>query len=228
MKPAPFCFLPKRRFTGPYRSVIVVAVLLVLLSAVDGRAHRITVFAWVEGENVHVSGKFGGGRPAVDSQVEVFGSEGQKLLEGRTDDAGELVFPLPASREITVVLNAGSGHRAEWTIPASEIQAATGSLPEPRPPAEPPAASSREVIGAPDSPARETTGHGMLGPEQVEKIVEQALDKKLKPVLRMIAESRESQNDFRDIVGGVGYLVGLAGIAAYFLSRKNRNADHDG
>jgi nickel transport protein len=230
MKPVPFRFQPKQRSIGSYRWAAVVMLLLLFFPAGNAWAHRVTVFAWIEGENVYVSGKFGGGRQAIDSPVEVFEPGGEKLLEGKTDADGEFVFPLPAAREIKVVLNAGSGHRAEWTITAEELKEATGAPPEIRPAAkeiEEPAAPSPEVVDTQNAPVREMTAPTGMDPEQIEKIIEKALDKKLKPVFRMIAESRDPEKDFRDIVGGIGYLVGLAGMAAYFLSRKNRNSHND-
>ena len=56
-------------------------------------------------------------------------------------------------------------------------------------------------------------------PEQLEK----ALDKKMKPVLKMLAESRATGPGISDILGGIGYIIGLVGIAAYFHSRKKKD-----
>jgi nickel transport protein len=36
----------------------------------------------------------------------------------------------------------------------------------------------------------------------------------------MLAETRQSGPGFRDIVGGIGYILGLVGIAAYVHSRR--------
>ena len=48
------------------------------------------------------------------------------------------------------------------------------------------------------------------------------LDKKLKPVLKMLAESRNQGPEIRDIFGGIGYILGLVGLGAYIHYRKKR------
>ena len=51
-----------RRRSG--RSLFFAAALLLLLAA-QPLAHNVTVFAWVEGDTVHVESKFSGGRRPV-------------------------------------------------------------------------------------------------------------------------------------------------------------------
>jgi nickel transport protein len=48
------------------------------------------------------------------------------------------------------------------------------------------------------------------------------LDKKLAPVKEMILKSQEQKPRLQDIMGGVGYIIGLAGIVAYMSSRKKK------
>ena len=60
----------------------------------------------------------------------------------------------------------------------------------------------------------------MLTRADVESIVNRALDSRLSPITRMLAASVESGPTLRDIIGGLGWLLGLCGIAAYFRSRK--------
>jgi nickel transport protein len=55
---------------------------------------------------------------------------------------------------------------------------------------------------------------------EIEAVVEKALDKKLKPVLKMLAESADNGPTIRDIIGGIGYIIGLVGMAAYLRYRK--------
>lgn len=49
-------------------------------------AHRVNVFAWAEGNTVHVEGKFPGGRKVKNGQVVVLDADDHKLLDGRTDN----------------------------------------------------------------------------------------------------------------------------------------------
>ena len=46
------------------------------------------------------------------------------------------------------------------------------------------------------------------------------LDSRLSPVKRQLAEMRTDEPGMREIVGGMGLFVGLAGLALYFRSRQ--------
>ena len=53
-------------------------------------------------------------------------------------------------------------------------------------------------------------------PAGIDQAIEKALDKKLAPVLRMLAEMHEQKVRLTDVLGGIGYIIGLVGVAAYF------------
>ena len=183
-------------------------------------AHGVVVFAWIEGDTVHVESKFSGGRRVNGGSVVVEDKQGNRLLSGTTDDQGEFDFTVPAATDLKIVLSAGAGHRGEWSISAAEIEAAAGA-PDSGPgggypaavakTASPPAGTSAEKNRA-DAPAAD------LG--AIESVVERVIDRKLEPVLRMMAESRQAGPDLKDILGGLGYIMGLIGVAAYVHSRK--------
>jgi nickel transport protein len=59
--------------------------------------------------------------------------------------------------------------------------------------------------------------------KEIQSIIEDTMDEKLKPIMREIIEIKKSQEDRispTEIIGGIGYIIGIFGIAAYFLSRK--------
>lgn len=183
-----------------------VAMALVFLASSTCHAHRVTIFAWVDGETVYTESKFGAGQKVQKGNVLVLDEAGNELLAGKTDSNGEFSFPVPQKKALKIVLNAGMGHQAEWFIPASEI---TDINPIPAG-AEPVAADSAEteVAGAKDSATK------------IERIMEKVLDRKLKPLNRMLADMQQPGPSFRDIVGGIGYILGLMGIAAWFRYQK--------
>ena len=69
-------------------TMALVLTLVFMALAPSALAHKVNVFAWVEGDTVHVEGYFAGNKKAQDSLVEVFDSTGEKLLDGRTDQQG--------------------------------------------------------------------------------------------------------------------------------------------
>jgi nickel transport protein len=57
-------------------------------------------------------------------------------------------------------------------------------------------------------------------PAGIDQVIEKALDKKLAPIMRTLAEMQEQKIRLTDVLGGLGYIFGLVGVAAYFKSKK--------
>lgn len=164
-------------------------------------AHRVMVFAYLEGEKVHVEGYFADGKKARDSLVEVFAKDGAKVLEGRTDENGLFTFPAPALPAIRIVLTASMGHRVECILDGAGDTLVPGGI-------------KKETSGAALPPAE-----GAVIEDRIRAIVSEELDRKLAPLAREVALLRERRTSLADIIGGIGYIVGLAGLFMYFKVR---------
>jgi nickel transport protein len=186
-------------------------------------AHGVNVFAWVEGDTVYVESKFSGGRKVNSGKIIVTDSQGTELLTGTTNDEGEFSFKIPRKTELKIVLLAGAGHRAEWVIPASEMDLSdkkTAPYEEKTAKNEPPGSSKAKI----ETDAAENTQLlSGLTQKDLQAAVEEAVEKKLKPLMKMLAESKQRGPTAKDIFGGIGYIIGLVGIAAYIHSRKKKN-----
>jgi len=191
----------------------IVLLIVIIGISTPAIAHKTTIFAWVEGDTVYTQSKFGGGRKAKHAIVEIYDAEGDKLLEGKTDENGEFSFKLPKKAELKVVLLAGTGHRGEWSIPLEEIVGGDAN-PDSRLQSQ---ASQTE---------KEPSHHELpsISPADIQEAVEKALDKKLKPILNQLTKFRQKETETKatDIVGGIGYILGLVGIGAYFNYRKKK------
>jgi len=179
-------------------------------------AHKVTVFAWVEDDTVHTESKFSGGRHAKNSEIVVFGTEENELVRGLTDDQGAFSFKIPQKTSLRVVLKAGMGHQAEWMIPAEEVG---GDAPAKQNTEPAPASVSLPAVKSPDPPAL-TEALPQISKADIRMAVEEALDKKLTPLMKMLRASQEQKPSLTDILGGIGYIIGLIGIAAYFNSKR--------
>ena len=186
-------------------SALGIIASLTLTSKVWG--HKVNVFAWVEGDMVFVEGYFPGGKKAQNSLVEVYNSTGAKLLEGRTNQKGEFSFKIPRKEELKIVLTAGMGHKNDFTITADDLGGSEPSSDEAVP-------KAREKVAASSS----TTAD--MG--QLQVIIDQALDRKLEPVIKLIRRTRKEGPGVTEIIGGIGYIFGLFGLVMYFKSKKER------
>jgi nickel transport protein len=182
------------------------ALLLLLLLASPAAAHRVRLFAWAEGDRILGETEFSGGRPAQRAPVQVLTADGRELLRVETDDAGHFAFAIPAEARqqrinLRLVLEGGAGHRAEWPLSAADY---LGGQP----------AAVAEPATAPGTPASSSPDEARLA-----QLVEQAVERQLGPLRRQLAKDQQAQR-LQDIIGGIGYLLGLAGLVAWFRSRR--------
>ena len=196
--------------TGKCRQFVFLTACLFTLCLLwpsQAMAHRVNVFAWVEGDTVYTESKFSGGRLVNGGEVHVYDLKGNELLSGKTNAQGEFSFKIPKKTAMKIVLQAGMGHRGDWTIPLSEID---------------PQQSGSEPAVSTEAP-KETSKREVVTPsvdlDQMRHALDQSLDRRLSPVLKRLAEAQDKGPSFRDILGGIGYIFGLLGLAAYMHFR---------
>ncbi len=189
-----------------------------LLWGTAAQAHKVTVFAWVEGDMIHTESKFSGAKLVKNGKIEVYDPAGNKILEGNTDERGYFAFPVPKAQKLKVVLTAGMGHSNHWVVTADELGAADAasnsgtSAPE----AQSTAPTSPVPAAAPPSSPDASSQPG-LDAAALERIINRALDHKLAPLKAQLAEQPFG---LRDLVAGFGYILGLMGLASYMHYRK--------
>jgi nickel transport protein len=203
---------------------LILLATLVLPS--PGLAHRVTVFAWVDGDTVRTTSQFSRSNKVHSGLIEVMdAATGELLVSGRTNDQGEFSFEIPPAvrtrgMDLRVALKAGEGHAGEWIVPATEYIAQNGPAPVQQPNMQTPPKSAETSGQAAASPA--VTQPPSADIQAIEQAVERALDRKLAPVTRMLAEQMQAGPSATEIVGGIGWLMGLAGLGAWFAARKKK------
>jgi nickel transport protein len=209
----------RRRLLAWLAVVLVASTLL----ADPARAHKVSIFAWVENGTVYTESKFSGGRAPKDSPVIVYDLSGKKLLDGVTDDDGRFSFPAPKAPGIKIALSAGQGHLAEWTVSAEELAEAMGATPltpetKPSPVKESGAANA-------DSPGQPAALAATDGPtiDDIRRAVGEPIASELQALrgeVRRLRQEMDPGPGVTDILGGIGYIIGLVGIGAYFKNRS--------
>jgi len=203
--------------------------LLLFFLAAPAAAHKVRIFAYGEGNKIVGETEFSGGRNPKNAEILVLNQADGKLVAScRTDENGNFSLPIPdqARRHhlnLKLVVKAGEGHRGEWLLnaedyldtsrPDSEV-VADETLAD-RTPVEA-SAKAAATAGQPQGHTASPT----LSAREIRQIVEQAVDKKIGPLKRILLENQDKGPSLRDIMGGIGYLIGLAGIVAYCKARK--------
>lgn len=207
------------------KSLVVAGACLVwaLGGAGLAAAHRVNIFAYVDGDLIRVECGFGRGRKVRQGAIEVVDSvTGECLVRGATDDAGIFVFPVPpearaAGHDLRIGIDAGQGHHNEWVVSAGEMKSLPALSPSPSALTASAARQGGPAASGPASPM--PAGAAGVTRADVEAVVNEALDVKLEPIKRMLAGSVDAGPDMKDVIGGIGWIFGLVGVAAWFRRR---------
>lgn len=201
-----------------------------------GHAHKVNIFAFVEGGIVKVEGYFADGKKAGNSDVSVYGAGDKLLFKGVTDADGSISFPAPQESTIKIVLNAGLGHQSTFEL--SGLATAPAPKQEETPAAKPVTKSSAKVAPAVVSPVEEPGHSHPMGENErvevpaapastqpamesaeVDAAVRRAVSAAMAPLVKEIQDSQDRAS-LTEIIGGVGYIFGLMGVVAYMQARK--------
>jgi nickel transport protein len=203
-------------------ALLLACMVVLVCSAPAAWAHKVSVFAYVQGDTIVVEGYFGGKAKAIDCGVEVFDQNGAKLKEGKTDSNGIFTFPISdlggATGPIRFVLAAGMGHLADYTLPASDLPLGEKTaVSSDAPPADTKATEKDPAV--PEVQPQDTAA--------MKKMVEDAVKAQLQPVVTMLGnqqklllEQKDKSPGITEIIGGIGWILGIAGVWAYFAGRR--------
>jgi nickel transport protein len=204
-RPSSFCLLPS-----------AFCLALAVLSTAPAAGHGLNVFASAEGDIIAGHVYYPGGGRVRGVAVSVTGPDGRKLAETNADENGEFSFRAQYRCDHLLTVDPGDGHRAEWTVEAGELSVDLPSFPGASP------AAHSHPAPSEDAP---TPAEG----DPLAQIVEREIAKHVAPLRKQIEQCRvelqehQAKVRMRDIVGGVGWLVGLAGIAFYFLGARRKS-----
>jgi nickel transport protein len=201
----------------PLRALLPFAALIVLLLfPASAFAHKLYIYPEsIEGGTIHGRAYFPGDLPAQHIEVIVRNASGRELGRTTTDDKGKFTVPARQREDLVLVAETPDGHTGTYTIHAAELpdKASAGSTasengeqaqPSPAVPSSMPAKSTTKEI-------------------EVAAIRDQLteLDSQIKMLRRQVSDAEERLR-FRDILGGIGFIVGLAGVAYYMKARTHR------
>lgn len=181
--------------------------LLLLMPASVVFAHKVNIFAYVEGDTVYTESYFPDGTKVKDGIVEVYDSQGTKLLEGKTDENGEFNFKPPKKDDLKIVLIASMGHKNSYTLSADELAGIIAS----------------EKAQEPESIESEKNFlPNQINLEQIKRIIDSSLDERLKPIMKQLTKAQQKEVSFIEVIGGIGYIFGIMGIILYFANKKKK------
>jgi nickel transport protein len=177
------------------------------LFVAPAQAHKLKVFAFADGARIGGSVYFAGGGPAAGVVVRIRDRSGGLLAELTSAADGSFRYTARAPVEHRVVAESADGHRAEWRVGAAEL---AGGFPGSAP------AGGRTADAA--APAAVEPSPDGLDP-LTRAAIERALSRQLAPLRAELLAQRDALR-LRDILGGLGYIFGIAGLALWWHSRR--------
>lgn len=193
-----------------------IVVIAATLLASPAFAHKLKVFATAMGAQIDGSVYFVGSGPAPGARITIETANGRPPVTLQAGPDGKFNFFATTRSDHLIRVDTGDGHSAEISIAADDLPT---SLPSPD--GAPAPAASMSLIpsaaAAPASPAAAVTL--VSGGPAMEDLVAKAVAQQIRP-LREEINAYEDQVRLRDVAGGIGYIVGLAGLTLWLRDRR--------
>lgn len=171
-----------------------------IASAWPAQAHRLKLFATLENGTISGYAFFVGSGRAQNADLRITDETGREIAKLTTDAQGAYSYPTSAVQTYRLIAHTGDGHVAEATIDKSRFSGVAGAK------------------ALADDEADETS-LGDVNAAQIERIVDAAVARQLRPLMEAY-EAAEGRTRFNDVMGGIGMIIGLAGLALWSSARK--------
>ncbi|UCB44688.1 MAG: hypothetical protein JSV25_10765 [Spirochaetota bacterium] len=199
-------------FMNRIRKFILYSFLLFFFSSSIGFAHKVNIFAWVDGDTIYTESYFQNGDFVRNGKIEVLNSSGEVVHSGVTDENGKHQFRIPQIDTLTMALDASIGHRSTFEISADDLKDFHGDG-ESREDDK----SYHEII------ANSSNAHQNVDIDDIRTVVRDEVSQQLGTIKRDIAELKARRRiSAQEIFAGIGYLLGLMGIVMYFKSKGKK------
>mgnify|MGYP006295030885 FL=1 len=212
-------------------------LLLLAVAADPALAHKLNLFAAADGRRIQGEVYFAGGAKATDVPVLVQNAAGEVLAELRSGADGGFAYQAEAPVTHRIVAETPDGHRATWRIGAGELAAA---FPQATAPADSSNGGSKPATSGAGSHSGAGTGGARAGGSDdqphsppptadadlaldpaLAAAIERAVARQVRPLREEALAAREAVQ-LRDVLGGLGYILGLAGLGLWWRCRRGR------
>ncbi|MCB2183035.1 MAG: hypothetical protein KQH63_13455 [Desulfobulbaceae bacterium] len=209
------------------KKIFILVTGVVFLSGIifplSALAHKVKIFAAVEGKSIDGYAYYTSSSRPKNVKIILAGPGGKVIDELISNEQGEFDTEARYRVDTLVKLDSADGHSAEWLITKEEFPA---DLPE-----YPGAGETLKDVNTGQEPstslAEAATGNAVSLAADTKELAA-LIRSELVPLQKQLAQLRaelaeqEEKKKLQDILGGIGYLIGLAGIASYIAARRRK------
>jgi len=168
-----------------------IASMFLIMLTFNASAHKLNILGFAENDTLSINAYFADGSPCQECAFQVIGSDGKVFAEGKLDRKGEFFKAGKTPAEMTVIVDAGAGHRGEEKITSAST-------------AEDSSVQAEQSQSAPVDDAN------------LRQIIRQELSKQ---TAELKAEMDKGKSRLDKIIAGIGYILGIFGIAVLVRKR---------
>ena len=187
--------------------------IMLLFFQGNAYSHAVRIFAAAEGETIKGYVYFPGGGRLQNGTIKIYGPGEAFLAQVQTDQNGAFTYKAQDKTDHLFVYESADGHRAQFLLAGEQlagndaVAAASGTTSILN------QVSGNQQVDVPVSP-------------HLEAALERVVARQIIP-LRQQIETYEQKVRLHDILGGIGYIFGLAGLAFFLKGRRGRKEQED-
>lgn len=180
-------------------------ILLLLFLPLPVVAHNVVGGVYAVGDMIEGEVGFSDGKMAqAGTLVIVTDAKGNKLGETLIKEEGGFAFKAAKRIDHYFKIDMGSGHIFKTVLPLDELPESLDDN----------SSVAQYITEQPSGSTMKATTNSEL-----QQIIEQAVAKQIKPLRKELKLYKEKAS-LQDVLGGVGYIFGLCGVAIWLRQRK--------
>jgi len=192
------------------RGSLFFLILLFLLN-LEAFAHKINLFITQVENRLEGEGFFADGSPCKNCEITVFDPSEKEILKIKTDEKGKFSFSLPEKVErVKIILSAGEGHIVEKTVTIKRES------------------KEKKDISKIEADKKRERENNLLVDEKLKESFTELnsriinLEAEVKALREEMLNLRKDMQKiaYRDILGALGYLLGIFAII-YFIKKRH-------
>ncbi len=192
------------------RGSLFFLILLFLLN-LEAFAHKINLFITQVEDRIEGEGFFADGSPCKNCEITVFDPSEKEILKIKTDEKGKFSFSLPQKVErVKIILSAGEGHIVEKTVTIKRES------------------KEKKDISKIEADKKRESENNLLVDEKLKESFTELnsriinLEAEVKALREEMLNLRKDMQKiaYRDIIGALGYLLGIFAII-YFIKKRH-------